>query len=160
VYESIKAPGILSPEALAHFDVEGEDLLYELRFLAIKHRGPAAAYIAAYNLRWGLPGWVAVCTCLFNCSACACTTFTRATQLLISRLVSCSPVCLPACPTRVPQLHHLPVLCHLLCVLCSPQESQVLARAFKEHERRDGRREGFLDTPGDVMAYKHYRDVS
>lgn len=50
VYESIK--GVVSPEALAHFDVEGEDLLYELRFLSIKQRAPAAAYIAAQNLRW------------------------------------------------------------------------------------------------------------
>lgn len=43
---------------------------------------------------------------------------------------------------------------------CSPHESQVLARAVKEHERRDGRREGFADTPGDVLAYKYFRDVS
>lgn len=43
---------------------------------------------------------------------------------------------------------------------CSPHESQVLARAIKEHERRDGRREGFADTPGDVLAYKYFRDVS
>ena len=35
----------------------------------------------------------------------------------------------------------------------------MLARAIKEHERREGKREGFSDTPGDVLAYKHYRDV-
>lgn len=35
----------------------------------------------------------------------------------------------------------------------------VLARAIKEHERRNGRREGFADTPGDALAYKFYRDV-
>ncbi len=43
---------------------------------------------------------------------------------------------------------------------CSPYEAQVLARAVKEHERRDGRREGFADTPADVLAYKYFRDVS
>jgi hypothetical protein len=42
---------------------------------------------------------------------------------------------------------------------CSPHDCQVLARAVKEHERKDGKREGFSDTPGDVLAYKHYRDV-
>lgn len=42
----------------------------------------------------------------------------------------------------------------------SPHESMVLARAIKEHERRNGRREGFADTPADALAYKFYRDVS
>jgi hypothetical protein len=35
-----------------------------------------------------------------------------------------------------------------------------LSKAVKEHERRDGRKEGFTESPGDVLAYKHYRDVS
>lgn len=92
VYESITAPGLLSPGALAHFDAEGaEALLYELRFLSVRQRAPAAQYIADNDL--------------------------------------------------------------------SPHESQVLARAIKEHERRDGRREGFADTPGDVLAYKYFRDA-
>lgn len=91
VYESIKAPGLLPPGALEHFDAEGEYLLYELRFLSIAQRAPAAAYIAQHNL--------------------------------------------------------------------SPHESMVLARAIKEHERRNGRREGFADTPADALAYKFYRDA-
>lgn len=36
----------------------------------------------------------------------------------------------------------------------------MLARAVKEYERRGGRKEGFSDSPGDVLAYKHFRDVS
>lgn len=58
VYESIKAPGLLPPGALEHFDAEGEYLLYELRFLSIAQRAPAAAYIAQHNLRCcgGPPG--------------------------------------------------------------------------------------------------------
>lgn len=55
VYESIKAPGLLPPGALEHFDAEGEYLLYELRFLSIAQRAPAAAYIAERNLRWAAP---------------------------------------------------------------------------------------------------------
>lgn len=62
----------------------------------------------------------------------------------------CCVLCMPAATTSLGSLP-LP---------CSPHESQVLARAVKEHERRDGRREGFADTPGDVLAYKYFRDVS
>lgn len=51
VRASIAASGQLSPEVLAHFDAEGEDLLYELRFLSVRQRAPAAAYIAERNLR-------------------------------------------------------------------------------------------------------------
>ena len=58
------------------------------------------------------------------------------------------------CPSRPLSLLTNPSPCP-----CSPHESQVLARAIKEHERRDGRREGFADTPGDVLAYKYFRDV-
>jgi len=58
VYESIKAPGLVTPGALAHFDAEGaEALLYELRFLSVRQRAPAAQYIADNNLRWGCAGW-------------------------------------------------------------------------------------------------------
>jgi hypothetical protein len=89
VYESVK--GVLPPDQLAHFDVEGEVLLYELRFLSVRQRAPAAAYIVENNL--------------------------------------------------------------------SPAEAQVLARASKEHERRAGHKEGFSDTPGDVLAYKYWRDA-
>jgi hypothetical protein len=35
----------------------------------------------------------------------------------------------------------------------------ILARAMKEHERRNGRREGFCDSPQDSLAYKYYRDA-
>jgi len=35
----------------------------------------------------------------------------------------------------------------------------ILARAMKEHERRNGRREGFSDSPQDALAYKYYRDA-
>ena len=35
----------------------------------------------------------------------------------------------------------------------------VLARAMKEHERRKGAREGFSESPGDCLAFKHYRDA-
>jgi hypothetical protein len=56
VYESVK--GVLPPDQLAHFDVEGEVLLYELRFLSVRQRAPAAAYIVENNLRWaGGGGW-------------------------------------------------------------------------------------------------------
>lgn len=59
VYDSIQAPGLLTPGALAHFDAEGaEALLYELRFLSVRQRAPVAQYIADNDLRWaaGL-GW-------------------------------------------------------------------------------------------------------
>lgn len=45
------------------------------------------------------------------------------------------------------------------CAVCL-QESQVLARAVKDHERRVGTKEGFGGEPGDCLAYKYYRDVS
>jgi Rubisco accumulation factor 1 alpha helical domain/Rubisco accumulation factor 1 helix turn helix domain len=35
----------------------------------------------------------------------------------------------------------------------------VLARAMKEHERRNGRRDGFSESPEDSLAYKYYRDA-
>jgi hypothetical protein len=35
----------------------------------------------------------------------------------------------------------------------------ILARAMKEHERRNGRRDGFSETPQDSLAYKYYRDA-
>lgn len=40
-----------------------------------------------------------------------------------------------------------------------PQESLVLARAIKEHERRKGEKEGFSDSPADCLAFKYYRDA-
>ena len=40
------------------------------------------------------------------------------------------------------------------------QESVILSRAIREHARRQGQDEGFSSSPGDCMAYKHYRDVS
>ena len=43
---------------------------------------------------------------------------------------------------------------------CCTQESEVLIKAFKEHERRDGEKEGFAHTPADALAFKYYRDVS
>ena len=49
------------------------------------------------------------------------------------------------------------------CVVNSPgfgQESEVLIKAFKEHERRNGVKEGFAHTPADALAFKYYRDVS
>lgn len=49
VYESVR--GVLPREQLAHFDAEGEVLLYELRFLSVRQRAPAAAYIVENNLR-------------------------------------------------------------------------------------------------------------
>ena len=36
----------------------------------------------------------------------------------------------------------------------------MLIKAFKEHERRDGEKEGFAHTPADALAFKFYRDVS
>ena len=39
------------------------------------------------------------------------------------------------------------------------QQSTVLARAVKEHERRKGENEGFSDQPADCLAYKYYRDA-
>ena len=40
------------------------------------------------------------------------------------------------------------------------QDSEVLTKAFKEHERRKGEQEGFPYTPADALAFKYYRDVS
>ena len=40
------------------------------------------------------------------------------------------------------------------------QDSEVLIKAFKEHERRNGEKEGFAYTPADALAFKFYRDVS
>ena len=61
VHESISAPGLLSPAALAHYDSEGaEALLYELRFLSVRQRAPAAQYIADNDLGWAglwVGGW-------------------------------------------------------------------------------------------------------
>ena len=39
------------------------------------------------------------------------------------------------------------------------QEAQVLARAVKEQERRQGHKEGFSSLPADCLAYKYYRDA-
>ena len=132
VHESIR--GVIPDAALAHYDVEGEELLYELRFLSIKQRAPVATYIAERNLRcarWGgagKSGWAWCC----------------APTWVHNQPQAPSPQPLP--PRGV--------------MPCSPHDAQVLARAVKEHERREGRREGFGDTPGDVLAYKHFRDVS
>lgn len=40
-----------------------------------------------------------------------------------------------------------------------PTETQKLARAIKEHERRSGQKEGFAQTPADCLAFKFYRDA-
>ncbi len=40
------------------------------------------------------------------------------------------------------------------------QESEAVIKAFKEHERRSGLKEGFAHTPADALAFKYYRDVS
>jgi Rubisco accumulation factor 1 alpha helical domain len=39
------------------------------------------------------------------------------------------------------------------------QEAVILARAVKEHERREGVKLGFSKSPGDCLAFKFYRDV-
>ncbi|KAL3138408.1 hypothetical protein ABBQ32_006204 [Trebouxia sp. C0010 RCD-2024] len=39
------------------------------------------------------------------------------------------------------------------------KDSEVLIKAFKEHERRDGEKEGFAHTPADALAFKFYRDA-
>lgn len=71
VYESVK--GVLPPDQLAHFDVEGEVLLYELRFLSVRQRAPAAAYIVENNLRWAGGGvgraGSALCPVAASCAA-------------------------------------------------------------------------------------------
>lgn len=41
-----------------------------------------------------------------------------------------------------------------------PAECNTLARAVKEYERRRSEREGFSAAPGDVMAFKYYRDAA
>ena len=38
--------------------------------------------------------------------------------------------------------------------------ASTLARAYREWERRAREREGFSDAPGDVLAYKHWRDAA
>ena len=40
-----------------------------------------------------------------------------------------------------------------------PIDCKVLARSMKEHERRNGTRDGFSDSPEDCLAYKYYRDA-
>lgn len=42
--------------------------------------------------------------------------------------------------------------------MLTPSEAQILARAIKEYERRDGSQEGFTDSPADCLAFKYYRD--
>lgn len=39
------------------------------------------------------------------------------------------------------------------------KESETLAKAVKEQERRKGEREGFSDSPADCLAFKYYRDA-
>lgn len=41
-----------------------------------------------------------------------------------------------------------------------PAECNALARAVKEYERRRSEREGFSAAPGDVLAFKYYRDAA
>ena len=41
-----------------------------------------------------------------------------------------------------------------------PNLASMLARAYREWERRAREREGFSDHPGDVLAYKHWRDAA
>lgn len=49
--------------------------------------------------------------------------------------------------------------CRLLCAI-SVQDAVLLARAVKEHERRNGAALGFAaEEPGDCLAFKYYRDV-
>ena len=43
---------------------------------------------------------------------------------------------------------------------CNMQDSEVVIKAFKEHERRNGVKHGFAYTPADALAFKYYRDVS
>jgi hypothetical protein len=90
IYESLELQGGVEMAGFAR--AGGEDLLYELRYLAIEQRAEAAQYIAAQALD--------------------------------------APACL------------------------------VLARAIKEHERREGEREGFAATAADCLTYKHYRDAA
>eukprot|EP00803_Ostreobium_quekettii_P001885 evm.model.scf_145EXC.4 EVM.evm.TU.scf_145EXC.4 scf_145EXC:60741-67612(+) len=40
-----------------------------------------------------------------------------------------------------------------------PRESMELARAIKEHERRNGFEEGFSEAAGDCLAFKYFRNV-
>lgn len=39
------------------------------------------------------------------------------------------------------------------------QDAALLARAVREHERREGAKRGFSEAPGDCLAFKYYRDV-
>ena len=57
---------------------------------------------------------------------------------------------------------HVMATCALRLFKCAMvmQESEVLIKAFKEHERRNGTKEGFAHTPADALAFKYYRDVS
>ncbi|KAL0038772.1 hypothetical protein WJX79_007235 [Trebouxia sp. C0005] len=38
-------------------------------------------------------------------------------------------------------------------------DSEVVIKAFKEHERRNGVKQGFAYTPADALAFKYYRDA-
>lgn len=92
IYDALKNSGLVKDDIMAYYDVPGaEILLHELRFLSLKQRAAAVAYIAENAL-----------------DDAACT---------------------------------------------------ILARAMKEHERRNGRRDGFSDSPQDSLAYKYYRDA-
>ena len=50
MYESLRGSGVLPPATMAFFDADGEEQLYELRFLSVKQRVPAAEYIAERGL--------------------------------------------------------------------------------------------------------------
>jgi hypothetical protein len=38
------------------------------------------------------------------------------------------------------------------------RDAALLARAVREHERREGAKRGFSEAPGDCLAFKYYRD--
>ncbi len=93
LHPNYNTPQLQYPQdQLAHFDFDGEHLLYEIRMLTAQQRADVAAYIVQRRL--------------------------------------------------------------------TPPQAQMLSRAVKEYERRRSERDGFSSAPGDVLAFKYFRDAA
>ena len=78
-------------------------------------------------------------------------------------MIRCNSVYLWSCCVLVFAMRLLSVLVLLTPFReydCNMQDSEVVIKAFKEHERRNGVKQGFAYTPADALAFKYYRDVS
>ncbi len=78
-------------------------------------------------------------------------------------MITCDSACFWSCCVLVSAfclLFVLVLLTHSCKNNWNMQDSEVVIKAFKEHERRNGVKQGFAYTPADALAFKYYRDVS